>query len=201
MMGRKTKARLRSPLSVQPLTQIDSQVGDHVDSLSNHDLDTSFNLRAARRQSACFHHHNTLSQLQPITSFSPMQGHGGDAAIGGGLSTNMNRGIVRNSTIIEILIRLLCQERETDPNRREMLFRALCTVIEQSNTSFYSPLHAYPQLQDFQTNLMEKFEMLFKKAQKEIPSNSASIAVPSHMHCFPVQYIAQLCIQLDICST
>lgn len=50
-------------------------------------------------------------------------GRGGDAAITGGLSANMNRGIVRNSTVIEILIRLLCQEREAEPKRREMLFR------------------------------------------------------------------------------
>nr|XP_045611795.1 eukaryotic translation initiation factor 2-alpha kinase 1-like isoform X2 [Procambarus clarkii]XP_045611796.1 eukaryotic translation initiation factor 2-alpha kinase 1-like isoform X2 [Procambarus clarkii]XP_045611797.1 eukaryotic translation initiation factor 2-alpha kinase 1-like isoform X2 [Procambarus clarkii] len=175
---KKRRYRPRRGLASNAGTPLQTQVTDHLHSPSGSSSATAFDTHNNHRGTPQFNWHNDLPLLQPITSFSPMQGQGGDAAIPGDLLPSISRGIVNNSTVIEILVKLLCREREADPASREVLFKALCTVIGQCNSSLYLPLHAFPELQDFQANLIKQFEKLFENAQSQIPVNSANLVLP-----------------------
>ncbi|XP_063607154.1 eukaryotic translation initiation factor 2-alpha kinase 1-like isoform X2 [Penaeus indicus] len=87
--------------------------------------------------------------------------------------------VLNNSTVIEILVHLLCREREADPTRREFLFKAISKVIEQCNSTLYLPLHSVPLLQDFRSSLLGKFEVLFEQAQTQIISQGSHLPFPS----------------------
>ncbi|KAK8753542.1 hypothetical protein OTU49_000207 [Cherax quadricarinatus] len=176
MMRRRSSRRV---VASDRHTRAETGVADQADPLSaSSSSATNFDTYDRYRLYLQFCQQDALPPLQPITSFSPMQSHGSDAAMPGGLLPSVSRGIVNNSTVIEILIELLCREREPDPKRREVLFKAMCTVIGQCNSSLYLPLYTFPQLQDFQVNLVKQFEKLFEIALSQIPLDSASLVLP-----------------------
>ncbi|XP_042884858.1 eukaryotic translation initiation factor 2-alpha kinase 1-like isoform X2 [Penaeus japonicus] len=117
-------------------------------------------------------------QIQPISTFSPIAGLGGERAVEVPATTDQEK-IVNNSIVIDILVHLLCREHEADPTRREYLFKAISQVIEQCNATLYLPLRSVPLLQDLRTNLLGKFEVLFEQAQTQIISQGSQFSLPS----------------------
>ncbi|XP_068240613.1 eukaryotic translation initiation factor 2-alpha kinase 1-like isoform X2 [Palaemon carinicauda] len=113
--------------------------------------------------------------LQPVTSFSPSSDLKNSVALPSGVATGISRAnIISNSTVIEILLHLLCREREPDQAKRELIVKALGKGIQHWNNFLYIPLHALPGLEDFRNGYLKKFEFLFEEIQSQVHSSNHS---------------------------
>lgn len=144
----------------------------------NRPPDRPLHLGEGRQRDGLLRGSEAIQLIQPISSFAPIAGLGVDRAVEVP-ATSDQENIVNNSTVIEILVHLLCREREANPTRREFLFRAISKVIEQCNSTLYLPLHSVPLLQDFRSSLLGKFEVLFEQAQSQIISQGTHFPLPS----------------------
>lgn len=144
----------------------------------NQPPDRPLHLGVARQREVPLRGREAIQQIQPISSFAPIAGLGAARAVEVPATCDQEN-VLNNSTVIEILVHLLCREREADPTRREFLFKAISKVIEQCNSTLYLPLHSVPLLQDFRSSLLGKFEVLFEQAQTQIISQGSHLPFPS----------------------
>lgn len=122
-----------------------------------------------------FPQYDINTPLQPVTSFSLSPDLNTSVALASGISADISRAnIISNSTVIEILLHLLCREREPDQAKRELLVKALGKGIQHWNSFLYIPLHSLPGLEDFRNGYLKKFEFLFEEIRSQVHSSTAS---------------------------
>ncbi|KAK7079777.1 Eukaryotic translation initiation factor 2-alpha kinase [Halocaridina rubra] len=174
-MGRRLRSKRRLQQASSSSCDVCGQLGAHFNhSTTDHVYDLggdNIRLTSDVRVSTC---ERQRPHLQPITSLSPVSGFGS-----GTLSNSNGGNIISNSSVIEILVHLLCRECERDHAKRELLFKAICSGIKKWNNSLSLPLHAFSELQDFQASLLRKFEFLFEEVQAKITSISSNVIIPS----------------------
>lgn len=114
------------------------------------------------------HRINSIPTLSPISSFAKHTDHSGTVQ---NLTVERQK-LVNNSTIIEILVQLLCREKEEQSERRQKLFHAVSSLIEQCNGSHYLPLQQiHPALTSYRSDLLQHFETILETAQDQVDNN------------------------------